>query len=299
MAKKRLRVLLNGKAAGRDDVRRAIHDLRDDGHDVSVRVTWEAGDVDRLVNEALSVSSELDVLIAGGGDGTINEVAGALGAVSHKGAPSLAMGILPLGTANDFARGIGLDPSDLSECLQRVVAGEKRPLDLGQINDRYFVNMATGGFGAQVTTETDPRLKSLIGGAAYLFTGLSRFSELASFEGVISGPDFSWEGEFLALALGNGKQAGGGVVLCPSAEIDDGLLDVSIIPAPKAGDASEVLELLLEKGLAALNEKVISAQVSSLSIETARPLQINLDGEPVRGERFEVSVAPGRLELVL
>jgi diacylglycerol kinase family enzyme len=106
--------------------------------------------------------------------------------------------------------------------------------------------MATGGFGSQVTANTSEDLKKVLGGAAYLFTGLSRFSELHAAYGELQGPDFHWRGELLALGIGNGRQAGGGHVLCPQALADDGLLDISILPAPQ--ELVGTLKTLLSDG---------------------------------------------------
>src|SRR5262245_32230924 len=87
-----------------------------------------------------------------------------------------------------------------------------------------------GGFGSRVTVETDPDLKRRLGGLAYVLTGISRFAELSANRGSFRAEDFSWEGPFVALAIGNGRQAGGGVPLCPDAVLDDGLLDLMILP---------------------------------------------------------------------
>ncbi|RBJ85139.1 lipid kinase YegS, partial [Xanthomonas oryzae pv. oryzae] len=96
---------------------------------------------------------------------------------------------------------------------------------------RWCANVASGGFGTQVTVETDEGLKKMLGGLAYLITGMSRLGRIDPIGARFNGPDFSWEGEFIALGLGNGRQAGGGQALCPEAVIDDGLLDVTIVPA--------------------------------------------------------------------
>ena len=116
-----LLIALHGKQAANVRVRQAVAAQRKAGHKVEVRVTWEAGDVRRIVREA--IDSRADTVVAGGGDGTINEVVDAL--IAHQSAGSVrnldneptarvgpALGILPLGTANDFARaaGIPLDP---------------------------------------------------------------------------------------------------------------------------------------------------------------------------------------------
>ncbi|MTI44708.1 lipid kinase YegS [Roseibium hamelinense] len=298
MSKQHLRVILNGKAALRDDVRRAVDAVRKMGHTVSVRVTWEAGDTQRLALEALDEAAEdqISTLVAAGGDGTVNEIVAALldGLQGDKTLP-FELAVLPLGTANDFARGVGLDPSDILGCLRFAARCQPKPTDVGSVNGRAFINMATGGFGASVTSETDPNLKRVLGGAAYLFTGLHRFSELASSHGAISAEDFSWRGDFLAIAVGNGKQAGGGVELCPDALLDDGFLDLTIVPYPRGDDVADLLGRLIEYGPDGLRDSLIMRRVKAVIIETDKPLQFNLDGEPIHDTRLEVSVLPKKI----
>jgi lipid kinase YegS len=291
-SKNHTRLILHGKAADREDVRSAVARLRKRGQEVSVRVTWEAGDAQRLARDAVdgAAAEGIDTVVAGGGDGTLNEViSAACEAVGDEGALPFAFGLLPLGTANDFAHGLGLKPEQLAECLWVAATGEAKKIDLGQVNGRVFVNVATGGFGTRVTAETDPRLKKLLGGAAYLFTGLNRFSELASCSGRIKAKDFSWEGDFLALAVGNGRQAGGGVQLCPGADLNDGLLDVTIIPYPKPEDVPDLLRQLIERGPESLHEELVMTKIDKMTLETDKPLQINLDGEPMHDTRLEFS----------
>jgi len=290
---------LNGKSADRPEIRQAVAALREQGHRVSVRVTWEAGDAARFAAEAARSSQEepIDVVIAGGGDGTLNEVASGLLEAGRPADETPALAVLPLGTANDFATGLGLDPVDSVECLRVAAEGSLGALDVGVVNGRPFINMATGGFGATVTTETDPALKRMVGGAAYLFTGLQRFSELAACEGQIEAENFSWSGPFLALAVGNGRQAGGGAVLCPGALIDDGLLDLTIIPSPVREDIGPLFSRLFERGLRALEEEVVTLQGRWLRIETQAEIQMNLDGEPIRGRTMDIQVEQSRLRI--
>ena len=147
-----------------------MRDLRDSGWVLDVRVTWEAGDAQRLVAEALAAG--YSHIVAGGGDGTLRDVAEAMGLA----ATNASLTLLPLGTANDFAKaaGIPLEPASALALLNIA----PQPIDLGQAGDQLFLNMATGGFGSQVTANTSEDLKKVLGAAAYLFTGLSRFSEL-------------------------------------------------------------------------------------------------------------------------
>jgi lipid kinase YegS len=282
-------LILHGKQAQNEAVREAVQARRDDGWDLAVRLTWEAGDARRLVEEGLRAGYSR--LIAGGGDGTLNEVAAAL--IDLQGAASLAL--LPLGSANDFARAaqIPLEPAAALDLL----AVEATPIDLGMANERLFVNMATGGFGSLVTANTSEELKKVLGGGAYLFTGITRFAEVRSAFGRFHGPGFDWQGDFLALGIGNGRQAGGGHLLCPNAAINDGLLDLSLIPAPQ--DVGETLRVLLGGGMLGLDAVAITARLPWLEVEAPEGLDLNLDGEPLHSARVRFEVRRQALRLHL
>lgn len=288
MAKPEAMLILHGKQAANDDVRAAVLARREAGWRLDVRVTWEEGDAERLVGEALAAG--YPTLVAGGGDGTARAVAEAL----YRADAEASLALLPLGTANDFARaaGIPLEPAAALGLLEQAA----RPIDLGEVEGRIFLNMATGGFGSTVTANTSEDLKKALGGAAYLLTGISRFSEVHSAEGHFRGPGFDWQGEFLALGIGNGRQAGGGHPLCAQALADDGLLDVSILPAP--GDMLSALGSLLGSG-GGLQELFVRARLPWLELEAGEGLAINLDGEPLQASRARFEVRPAALRLHL
>ncbi|WP_212630151.1 lipid kinase YegS [Pseudomonas sp. KB-10] len=289
MRERKAWLILHGKQALNEEVRAAVNGLRERGWDLAVRLTWEGGDAERLVHEGLAAG--YPTLIAGGGDGTLRDVVEAL--VKARSEASLAL--LPLGTANDFAHaaGVPLTPAAALALLEV----EPVAVDVGMAGDRAFLNMATGGFGSNVTANTSEDLKKVLGGAAYLLTGLSRFSEVRAAAGRFHGPDFEWQGEFLALGIGNGRQAGGGHLLCPDATIDDGLLDVSIVPA--AQDVVSTLGTLLTGGMHGLQSVAISARLPWLEVEALEGLDLNLDGEPTQStqQRFEACPAALRLHL--
>lgn len=288
MSERKALLILHGKQALNEEVRAAVHAMRERGWQLDVRLTWEGGDAQRLVNEALEAGYPR--LIAGGGDGTLRDVAHAM--AQAKAEASLAL--LPLGTANDFARaaGIALEPAAALELLET----EALPIDLGEVDGEVFLNMGTGGFGSQVTAQTSEDLKKVLGAAAYLFTGLSRFTELSAASVSLSGPDFEWEGELLALGIGNGRQAGGGHVLCPEAVVDDGLLDISILPAPQ--EVVGTLRDLLSGGLG-LDSMFIRARLPWVEVRGSQGLDINLDGEPLQGDNLHFRVLPAALRLHL
>jgi len=295
----RVRIILHGKAAGNTGVRAAVHKLRQDGHSVEVRVTWEPGDAARMTEEAIAKTGgdKINCIVAGGGDGTINEVFGAAYTV---GLPEeCCLGVLPLGTANDFAHSTGVPLQDLTAALQLAASGSPQRIDLGLLNGKPFVNLASGGFGSRVTVETDPELKRRLGGLAYVFTGISRFTELAANHGSFRAEGFSWAGRFVAVAIGNGRQAGGGVPLCPDALIDDGLLDLMILPELDHAARLEAFSHLLREGAAAIRAEQITTRSSWIEFESDEDLNVNLDGEPTLLKRFRAEcrqrVLPVRL----
>lgn len=279
-------LILNGKGAGNEELREAVGALREEGVKLSVRVTWEHGDAARYVAEAVELGC--GTVIAGGGDGTINEVAGAL---AQLGAEAPALGIIPLGTANDFATGCNI-PLSPEQALQLAVKGRVVDIDLAKVNDQhFFINMATGGFGTRITTETPEKLKAALGGVSYFIHGLLRLDTLKADSCEIKGPDFSWQGDALVIGIGNGRQAGGGQQICPDALINDGLLQLRLLTS----------EELLPSFLRSLinneeNKNIVSASLPWLEIHAPHDMTFNLDGEPLTGKQFRIEVLPNAIQ---
>ncbi|AIN17388.1 lipid kinase YegS [Yersinia rochesterensis] len=280
-------LILNGKGAGNQDVRNAVKNLREEGVTLHVRVTWEHGDAKRYVEEAALLA--VDTVIAGGGDGTINEVASALITLPEENRPCL--GILPLGTANDFATSCSI-PLQIENALQLAVKGRVVAIDLAQVNDKhYFINMATGGFGTRITTETPDKLKAVLGGASYFIHGLMRMDAIKADSCEIRGPGFEWSGDALVIGIGNGRQAGGGQPLCPDALINDGLLQLRLLIA------EELLPALLASVFSGeKNKNVIETSLPWLDITAPHDITFNLDGEPLSGKNFHIEIIPNAIQ---
>ena len=286
----RIRIVLHAKLAMREDVREAVTAARERGADVEVRVTWEPGDAEQFSEDAAR-DATFGTVLAAGGDGTINAIVSGL---LRSGVAVLpAIGVMPMGTANDFARACGIPANDPISALA-LVLGEKAPVavDVGQVNDRYFLNVATGGFGTEVTVNTPSEMKKVLGGAAYLLTGISQASSISARYARIEGPDFSWSGGFLALAVGNGRFAGGGIAMCEHAIINNGQFELSILPEVTYDDIPRVLDRLLEFGFNgdALQAQVIRARAHEFTVSSDSTLQINLDGEPLQSKQFHFRV---------
>ncbi|MBX3712035.1 MAG: lipid kinase YegS [Lysobacter sp.] len=299
-----LGLVLNGKAVADEALRQAVADLRDEGIAVDVRVTWESGDAARCVEELIALGGT--TLVAAGGDGTLGEVASALASMPGSAEVLPALAVVPLGTANDFAVAAGV-PEAVADALA-LCRRPPVPVDLLRIaaDDavRHCINLASGGFGTAITRDTGAGLKKALGGLAYVLQGLLSLGRIeplrARFEGGRSeGGAFVWEGDFIALGIGNGRQAGGGQPLCPDACIDDGLLDLTLVP-PLEGEMAATLGTLLAEGReAALDQASVRARLASLRIVAEAPLVLNLDGEPLEAARFEIACEPARLRMHL
>lgn len=292
-------LVLNGKAVADEALREAVASLRGEGIAVDVRVTWEAGDAARCVDEL--IARGVTTLVAAGGDGTLGEVASALAARSERGDALPALAVLPLGTANDFAAAAGV-PEDVADALA-LCRLPPVAVDLLRIEAdgavRHCINLASGGFGTSITRDTGAGLKKALGGLAYLLQGLVSLGRIEPLRGRFEADAFAWEGDFIALGVGNGRQAGGGQPLCPEACIDDGLLDLTIVP-PLEGEVASTLGTLVAEGReAALDQASVRTRLATLRIVADAPLVLNLDGEPLEAMRFDIACEPGRLRMHL
>lgn len=287
------RLILNGKKAGQEDVRAAVYSLRASGHNLEVRTTWESGDVERLVKEA--VAENVTRIIAGGGDGTVNEVTNAL--FKHQ-ANHIELAILPLGTANDFASACEI-PLEPISALELAINGDSYWVDSAKANDMYFINIATAGFGAQVTATTPVALKDLLGGGAYTLSGLVQAIKFEPFAGKVTTDGIEKRANIVVGAVCNGRTAGGGQPLAPRAYIDDGLLDTFSIEAFGAADVPKVIEELNQDQV--LNEPIYikRAQATKIDWLSTNIMPINLDGEPISVHQVTIEVVPNSVKLIL
>lgn len=297
-------LILNGKAAGDDALRAVVGALRDNGLRLDVRVTWEDGDAARYAADACAAGA--DTVVAAGGDGTVGAVAAALAEQGEAADGLPALAVLPMGTANDFASAAGIadNPAEALTLLQQPSVA----IDLLRVDAdgarHWCLNLASGGFGTTITQDTSPALKRAFGGLAYAISGLARIGQVEPVHARLHGDGFDWHGRFIALGLGNGPQAGGGQALCPDARIDDGLIDITIIP-PLDGVLTDTLgTAMLEGGRAALERVATRARLARVELvaegtPAESTLTLNLDGEPVTARRFVIEAMPRRLRMRL
>ncbi|HEX7241645.1 MAG TPA: YegS/Rv2252/BmrU family lipid kinase [Longimicrobiaceae bacterium] len=283
-------------------IREAVGELRAAGHVVHPRITFEKGDAGRFALEAARGGAGL--VIAAGGDGTLNEVGGGLHAFLEERARSGGagpepprMGIVPLGTANDLAGALEI-PAEVGAAVQVAVEGRPHALDVGLLNGAAFLNVSTGGFGAEATEETSDEVKRMLGPLAYFITGVKKFVALATSTASFSDGETLYEGPFLIFAVGNSRRTGGGNWLTPRADLADGLLDVCIV---KEIPRRDLLGLLpdLRAGRHLDHPAVVYKQVRELRVESKEELSVNVDGEPLGGRSLHYTISPHRLVLSL
>jgi lipid kinase YegS len=287
---RKVQLILNGKVAGNDALQTAVARQRAIGHTIEVRVTSEKGDARRFVAEA----GEVDLVIAAGGDGTLNEVIHAFMDLSEAARPVL--GVVPLGTANDFATGCGI-PRDPEQALALCIQGTEVAIDVGKANEHWFLNAASIGFGAEITATTPPELKRVLGPAAYGVMGAILAMNVHHYRGRLTLPDREIAGSGPVAIVGNGRQAGGGLQVTPRARVDDGLLDVLTvrdIPALALLTAARELQELSPDG-----EYINYWQTPWAEVHTEEAIPVNLDGEPMEFSSVRYEGVPRAIRLIV
>jgi lipid kinase YegS len=262
-------MIIHGARAEREDVRHLIDWVRGKGHLVEPHVTLETGDGTAMA--AAAARAGADVVIALGGDGTINEVVNGLDGFDTP------LGIVPLGTANDFATQAGI-PADADHAMDVILRRKPVRIDTASLNGRRFLNVSTGGVGAEATAETPAEAKETLGPMAYAITGVRKLAEFEPYNAAFAGPDFSFAGEFLMFAVGLTRASGGGTLVTPNASVTDGLLDVCIVESMGRAEFARLL-LKIKRGEHLGEPGVHYVQLPWVTLESDKAMSVNVDGE--------------------
>jgi diacylglycerol kinase (ATP) len=289
-------VIVNPVAGSIVDLRLRLKQLhRLDAQEV--RVTQRAGEAETLAREAIRAGS--DYVIAVGGDGTLNEVINGI-AKPHR-TRRLCVGAVPLGTANDFARSIGLI-RDIETNIDILRAKTTAAIDLVRMTNgcrRYFVNVSAGGFSGVVDEKLTPEMKSAWGPLAYLRSAAAALPELKAYRTTLIFDDTEELAiDLYNLVVANGQFAGGGFRVAPEANLTDGLLDVVLIPKrPAAEMAVLAAQMLLGKHIS--SGAVPFRRVKKISVLSRPGMWFNADGETVGNEPAVFQIIPHALEFVI
>ena len=262
---------------------------------LTLRIAPRRRGVERLARDA--VRKGYKQIIAAGGDGTLNEIVNGIAALGS----DVRIGVLPLGTGNDFARSLGLG-TNLEACIDVLRAGRTRVVDLVCVTSdrvRYFVNVSAGGFSGVVDEKMTRSLKQKWGPLAYLRGAAAALSELRAYRTTIGLDDRkALSLELYNVVIANGRYVAGGTPVAPRAKIDDGLLDVVLIPQVPVRQLAVVgAQIMLGTHLG--NDAVIFRRAKKVSVKSRPGMWFNVDGELVGNQPAVFEVLPRALEFVV
>ncbi len=253
--------------------------------------TWGPGHATILAREAVANQPDIHVYSVGG-DGTLNEIVNGLALTE---AP---LGILPCGTGNDSIRSL-TDVHDPVLLLEALIDARVEKTDLGRLNDRWFLNIASAGFDAEVVIRTNryKKLPLVPGSLAYVMGVLTALIQRNLHEVTITLNDGEPEKDILLLAaFANGRFYGGGMQPVPSADLRDGLLNVCRVSPLSRMRILKFFPKFI-KGQHGTMEEVRFDTFTRLLLESEQPLAVNIDGELSTETRVEVTIHPGALWL--
>jgi diacylglycerol kinase (ATP) len=262
--------------------------------DAEIRLTNKPGSAARFAKTAIGKGRT--TIVAAGGDGTLNEVINGIGEKFG----DVRVGLLPLGTGNDFGRSIAM-PVDLEAALEVIRAGETRAVDLVRVTSdevRYFVNVSAGGFSGLMNEKLTPDMKKTWGPLAYLRSAAAALPELRAYRTTLSlDNEESITMELYNVVVANGRYVAGGRLIAPEASIDDGLLDVILIPQrPAAEMALIVAQIALGTHLS--SEAVVYRRARKVTVNSKPGMWFNVDGELVGNEPATFEIAPRALRFI-
>ncbi|MHB1629412.1 MAG: diacylglycerol kinase [Bacilli bacterium] len=288
--------LIYNPTAGKETFKTQLADvlriLEESGLEASCHATCGPGDATQAAAQA--AADGFPFVVACGGDGTVHEVVNGLASVARR----PVLGIIPAGTANDFARALRI-PLNILEAA-RVIAGKAaQPLDLGRIGgDRYFVNIAACGRLTEITYEVPSRLKTVLGQLAYYVKGLERLPGLRPIDLDIRADDFVYSGKAMLCLITNSRSVGGFENIAPRASVSDGVLDVLVVKPTNLGDMIRLVGAAL-RGDHTNDERVLYFHARQIELNSSEDVDLNIDGEYGGRLPHSVEVMPQHLSVIV
>ncbi len=266
---KRALLLINRHARqGQKNFAQAVEILNDLDFELLTVPLKKAGQLRSIVRE---YGDRVDLVIIGGGDGTLNAIVDSLVEMQ------LPLGILPLGTANDLARTLSI-PNTISEACQVIAEGEVKYIDLGWVNGKHFFNVASVGLSVKITQNLSKDSKRRWGILAYVFSAIQAIGQTRPFKAEIRCQGESIKVKTIQIAIGNGRYYGGGMAVVEDAKIDDQRLDLYSLELEYCWQIFPLLRRL-RTGRHHLLPWVRILQGEEIEIHTRKPYTINTDGE--------------------
>lgn len=279
---KRCRIIYNptsGREALKNDLVAILNILENAGYETSAFATTAAPNSAK--NEAArATKAGFNLIVAAGGDGTINEVVN--GIAPFKQRPKV--GIIPAGTTNDYARALKIPREDPVAAAKVIAAGNTIKIDVGQADDNYFVNIAAGGALTELTYGVSSQFKSLFGYLAYLVKGAELLPRVrpVNMEIQYDGGTFVGKASMFFLALTN--SVGGLEQIVPDAELDDGKFTLIIVKTSNIMELLQLITMVINGGRHIKDKRIVYVKTSKVAVRLADntskdKLMINIDGE--------------------
>jgi diacylglycerol kinase (ATP) len=282
MARKRALLIVNAKSrSGAANLAAAVERLEAHGIEPLHRECGRREDLSPLI---VRHGREVDLVVVGGGDGTLN--AAALGVIEA----GLPLGILPMGTANDLARTLDIAP-DLDTAARIIADGRTRVIDLGLVNEQPFFNVASLGLSAELAQRLTRDIKRRFGRLGYGLVALKVLAQARPFSAVISSRDGTVRVRTLQIAVGNGRYYGGGNAVEKDAAIDDKHLDLYSLELSRAWKLA-LMARSFRYGEHGAWEEVRAIRAKEFEVRTRRPRPINADGEIVTQTPARFTIRP-------
>jgi len=274
MEMKRARIIYNptsGREAFKKHLPEVLRRMEEAGYETSCHAT--TGPEDATYAARVAVERKFDVVIAAGGDGTISEVVNGMAEQEYR--PKL--GIIPVGTTNVFARAVHI-PRDIMAAVDIITKGETIPIDIGRMNDKYFINISGGGHLTEISYEVPSKLKTMLGQLAYYLKGIEMLPFLKATNVKIEYDGKLFEGEAMLFLVGLTNSVGGFEKLAPGASINDGLFSLLILKKLNLADFIRIASLAL-RGEHINDPNVIYTNANHIKVTSEDKVQLNLDGE--------------------
>ncbi|MDM8529273.1 diacylglycerol kinase family lipid kinase [Anaerolineales bacterium HSG24] len=238
------------------------------------------------------------MIAAAGGDGTVNEVVNGIMQIDEDESDKPTLGIIPTGTANDLAAMLQL-PKDIQGACQRLAVGESKLIDVGQVNDYFFVNNSAVGLESVVTV-TQQKMRWIKGIFSYIVAATGSILTAKNWEVQVDWPSGCYEGPAILVSVGNSARTGGVFYMTPEAVVDDGLLDFVYGAGMSRWRMVTLLPRLL-RGSHISHSMVIYRKTKQLKITTSPPTPIQADGEIIDHEATEISytIIPKKLQVII
>lgn len=240
---------------------------------------------DNPINYAFNdINENYHHILISGGDGTIDMTLNTIKELDI----NLPIGILPTGTANDFANALGL-PFDVNEAIENIIISKPKKIDIGKVNDKYFINVASAGMFTDVSQKINPDFKNSMGRVSYYIKGIEEALHLRGFNISVKSKEVTYTGEMYLMLVFNGKTAGN-LNLAYKSELDDGYLDVIIFKAtPPPKSIPVFINILKGEHLDHNNEdNLLYFRTKKLIINCNDELGTDIDGE--RGPDFPLQI---------